>query len=468
MLAVGGAAAGVHQLRYWLPPGRSLPGTFVGGHVQPPDEELGSWLERRREALLTREAYLVLPDGEHVETTFGDLGIELDTVALAAAVRQHATRGHLGLRLLRAWRARQGDEELALAWTFDARAATTAIERLAPAVERAPIDARVDLVRHERIEAVPGQTLDVPASIAGLATGGRAPLAVFPVQVRATAPKVTLDQLLQVDVTQVLGAFETDFSHTGRGRELNVSVAARHLDGRVIEPGETVSFNDLVGPRTLERGFTWAPEIYDDELTPGIGGGVCQVASTLHAAALYGGFEIVRRRSHSRPSSYIKMGLDATVIYGEVDLKIRNPYQHSVLLHAFVPESGRLRIELLGVPPPRRVDWSSGVVERHDFYRRVKTKEQLAGRHTRKQRGNFGYDVVSQLRVERHDGTVYSRQYRSEYRPTPEVYWVGPDVDPQSLPELPEGAVGVQVDGDEVAEVGAEVNDQPEPGDEAG
>jgi vancomycin resistance protein YoaR len=298
------------------------------------------------------------------------------------------------------------------------------------------------------------------ATIANVATGGRGELARFAVVVSETPPKVTLDQLLQVDITQVLAVFETDFSKTGRGRESNVSLAARYLNGGIIEPGETVSFNELVGPRTLERGFTWAPEIYDDELTPGIGGGVCQVASTMHAVALYGGLEIVRRRSHSRPSSYIKMGLDATVIFGEVDLKIRNPYPRAVLVHAFVPSSGLLRIELLGVPPPRQVDFRSGVVERHDFYRRVRTKSEMADRSKRKQRGNFGYDVVSTLRVERHDGSVYTRNYRSEYRPTPEVYWVGPDVDPSSLPELPEGAAGVQLDSDEVAEAGAEEPDR--------
>ena len=432
----------------------------MGGWVQPPDEELDAWLERRRRMLLSREAYLVLPNGEHVQTTFGMLGIELDTVALGLEVRQHATRGSLAARLARAWRARRGDEELPLRWTLDVHVASVAISQLARAVEVEPVDARIDLVHHQRIPAVPGRTLDLAATIATVAAGDRHELATFPVQVRETPAKVTLDQLLQVDVTQVLGAFQTDFSNTGRGREVNVSVAARYLNGHVIQPGETVSFNELVGPRTLARGFTWAPEIYDDELTPGVGGGVCQVASTMHAAAVYGGFEILRRRSHSRPSSYIEMGLDATVIYGEVDLEVRNPYARPVLLHAFVPKSGLLRIELLGVPPPRQVEYHAGVVERHDFYRRVTTKPEWGARSKRKQRGNYGYDVVSQLRVERHDGSTYTRSYRSEYRPTPEVYWIGPEVSIESLPPLPDGAAGVQIDGDAVAEAGAEQADQ--------
>jgi len=467
-VAIAAVAAGASQLSHWLPPGRSLPGTFIGGQVQPEDLGLDAWLERRREQLRQREAYLALPGGEYVQTTFGQLGIELDTVEVAADARRHASQGHLGARLVRAWKARRGEVDLPLEWTFDAAVATRLLRKLAPAVDREAVDARVDLLRHERVAAVPGRTLDVPTTIARLATGERREMAVFVVAARETPPKITLDQLLRVDVTQVTGAFETDFSHTGRGREANVRLAARYLDGHVIQPGETVSFNELVGPRTLDRGFTWAPEIYDDELTPGIGGGTCQVASTLHAAAVYSGFEIVRRRSHSRPSSYIRMGLDATVIYGEVDLKVRNPYDCSVLIHAFVPRSGLLRIELLGAPPPRGVEYRAGVVERYDFYRRVTTKPGLGAQSKRKQHGNYGYDVVSTLRVERHDGSIYQRGYRSEYRPTPEVYWIGPEVSVESLPDLPEGADSVQVDGDQVAESGAEGADVPRSTAEAG
>ena len=95
----------------------------------------------------------------------------------------------------------------------------------------------------------------------------------------------------------VLSSFETDFSHKPRSRIPNIRVAAGYLNGVIVAPGQIFSFNHVVGPRTEERGFRNAPVIVQDELEPGLGGGVCQVASTLFAAAMLGGLEIVERRS---------------------------------------------------------------------------------------------------------------------------------------------------------------------------
>ena len=454
---VTGAAVAGYRLAQWLPMGRSLPGTYVGGQLQPAERTLEGWLQARRIALRGQEAFLVLPDGDFRPTTFGELGVELDVAATIAAVHRHSTDGSFSERVWRAWHARQGQEEVDLVWQFDPRQAARSLRQLAPTVFEEPVNARLDLDAHERVPAQPGHELDVPATVASIGSGERTEFAVFPVVTQPLAPSVTLEQLSTVDVTQVLSSFVTDFAGTGRGRGLNIARAARYLEGRILEPGATVSFNDLVGPRILARGFTYAPEIYDDELTSGVGGGVCQVASTLHAAAVLGGLEIVRRRSHSRPSDYIKLGLDAMVIHGEVDLRLRNPYERSLLIHAFVRQPGALHIELLGEPPPVRVDYRYAVLERHDFYRRIKTKPELGSKSVRKQRGNYGYDVVSTVTLRFSDGQERSRRYHSKYRPTPEVYWVGPSADQDELPPLPEGAARTERDGEhEVAEAGAE------------
>src|SRR5262249_28583373 len=138
--------------------------------------------------------------------------------------------------------------------------------------------------------------------------------------------RVTSADLVKVDVDKVLSSYETIFATfgVGVGRSANIQNAASKIDGTIVPPGQTFSFNDLVGPRTLENGFAVAPEIMGDEMTTGVGGGTCQVSSTLHVAALYGALEIVERQSHSRPSAYTQMGLDATVSYPTVDLKVRN------------------------------------------------------------------------------------------------------------------------------------------------
>jgi hypothetical protein len=247
-------------------------------------------------------------------------------------------------------------------------------------------------------------------------------------------------------VSQVLATFETDFRKKAGRRALNIRRAAKLLDGTVLEPGETMSFNRVVGDRTERNGFVWAPVIVNDEMEPGVGGGVCQVATTLHAAAVLGGLGIVERRSHSRPSGYAPLGLDATVIYGEVDLRIENSYSVPLMIHAFLPSEFVMRVELLGAAHESTIEHSYAVVERYDFYRRIVEDPSLgAGEFKLRQDGGFGYDVISVVDRRGPDGERASRRYSSKYWPVPEVYAVGPGTSPSELPELPEGADRVEL-----------------------
>jgi vancomycin resistance protein YoaR len=214
----------------------------------------------------------------------------------------------------------------------------------------------------------------------------------------------------------------------------------------MIAPGEVFSFNKTVGTRTIERGFTYAPQIVAEELEPGVGGGVCQVASTLHAAAVFGGFEVTQRRSHSRPSGYTPLGLDATVVDGELDLRVKNPYDTALIVHAFLPTPTSLRIELLGRLPQGKVEHFYQVKEKHEFVRRVVVEPGFEPNQSkRRQKGIWGYDVVSTVRTTYPDGQRRFHSYTSTYYPVPEVYWVGPGTDPASLPPLPDGARGLEI-----------------------
>ncbi len=448
-----------YRAQRWLPADRALPGVLVDGEPQPQDRTLGDWLEARRRRLVGREVILDTPTGYRT-TTLGALGVEVDVADTLARTLDHAREGSLGARLHRAWSAREGEVDLPLSYRFDSARARSTLAELAPSCLLEATDARLDLVRHRRVPEQPGRALDMPRTLAEVESGGREEGAVFRLHTRVVPAEVTLEMLASVDVSRVLSSYETKFVDSGAGRVKNVHQAAAYLNGHVLAPGQTFSFNQTVGPRELERGFAWAPEIIDDELVPGVGGGTCQVASTLHAAAVLGGLDVVQRRSHSRPSGYAQLGLDATVIYGEVDLKLRNPYETPLIIHAFVPHDRVLKVELLGRHPPGKVDYTYGVEESHDFYRRVTTKSWLsAKRRIRKQRGIRGYDIVSVVRFRRPDGTVQTKSYTSSYRPTPEVFWVGPGYNLDELPELPEGATHVEIDGEQVA--GVESNVEP-------
>jgi vancomycin resistance protein YoaR len=248
-----------------------------------------------------------------------------------------------------------------------------------------------------------------------------------------------------VDVSQVLGVYETSFKGKAGPRGVNIRRAAKLLNGVVIEPGASFSFNRTVGERTQERGFVEAPVIVNDETEPGLGGGVCQAATTLHAAAVFAGLQVKERRSHSRASGYAPLGLDATVIDGKVDLRLRNPFDSAVMIHALFPTSTSIRVEILGHEPLGRVEHVYHVIERSAFYRRVVEKPELAaGSFEQKQKGSYGYDIVSVVSLTRSDGSVDTRRYPSKYYPVPEVLWVGSGTDTQALPPLPDGSLGLE------------------------
>ncbi|HEY3497205.1 MAG TPA: VanW family protein [Polyangiaceae bacterium] len=438
------------------------PGVVVDGRWLPADTAVRPWLEGIAARVSAREAYVSLPESLE-QTTFAELGIELDVDTTLASV----TRALPVLTFRDRVRALFGREPeppaVELAFRLESAKSRAFLEQLAPHAHRPPVNARLDLVRHERIEDRPGRDLDVGATLAAIESGERRDLALFTAEFVPIEPAVTVEALTEVDVTRVLSSYETDFSKKPRSRIPNIALAARYLNGSVVGPGEVLSFNRIVGPRTYERGFHWAPVIVADELEQGLGGGVCQVASTFFAAAALGGFEIVERRSHSRPSGYAPLGLDAAVIYPEVDLRLRNPHASPVIIHAFLPDPKTLRVELLGREPPGKVEHFFGVDESEPFGRRVVVKPDLpAGKIDRRQKGNKGYDGRSVIRTTLADGTQTSRTYRSKYYPVPEVYWVAADVKPDQLPPLPEGAVAV-----ELVEPGSaldgERGDQPEP-----
>ncbi|UJR86740.1 VanW family protein [Sandaracinus amylolyticus] len=211
---------------------------------------------------------------------------------------------------------------------------------------------------------------------------------------------------------EVMGEHETTFlvdrAHAGRAH--NVALAASLLDGVVLAPGAELSFNDRVGPRTLEAGFREAPELHDGHLHEGVGGGVCQVATTLHIASLRAGLEIVEHRAHSIPLSYAPAGLDATVSYGRIDFRVRNPYAHAVRVRAVAVE-GELVVRIEGAQAHVPAEVEATVVrtiERSET--RVVDAALENGARVVQDRGRDG--VVVRVRATSADGTQVERTVR--------------------------------------------------------
>lgn len=235
------------------------------------------------------------------------------------------------------------------------------------------------------------------------------------------------------DFSHVLGSFETKYG-AGGNRGKNIERAASFFrEGVTIAPGETISFNKIVGARDEKNGFLKAPVIVAGEMTDGDGGGTCQVSSTLHGAALMAGLTIASRTPHSRPSGYIPPGMDATVVWPDVDLKIQNGSKLPVSLVMATSvdpkrkSAGLLHVEVRGgVEPGPKPEYTFKVEGTgQTFERRTKVPDGGAppGYIKKAQKGANGIRVFSTLTVPGVSSTIW----RSIYPPTDEVWEVASD-----------------------------------------
>src|SRR5437660_9569865 len=154
-------------------------------------------------------------------------------------------------------------------------------------------------------------------------------------------------------VTGLVSSYTTYFGGVPN-RIHNVQLVARLVDGKLIGPGETFSFNGTTGERSAAKGFLEAPVIVNGELSTGLGGGVCQVSTTVFNAAYDAGLKITERTNHALYISHYPQGRDATVNYPDVDLKFVNDTGHWLLLRTWVGSSS-LTVALYGTPLHRRV-----------------------------------------------------------------------------------------------------------------
>ncbi|WP_413242643.1 VanW family protein [Paenibacillus sp. 1P07SE] len=141
-------------------------------------------------------------------------------------------------------------------------------------------------------------------------------------------------ELLAAVREKPIGHYATYYNSRNASRSHNIDLAAKAIDGIVVFPGELFSFNRTVGIRTKSRGYRDAPIIVRGELSEGVGGGICQVSSTLYNAADRAGLRIVERYSHSKRVPYVLAGRDATVSWGGPDFTFRNEYNQPVLIKA--------------------------------------------------------------------------------------------------------------------------------------
>ena len=201
--------------------------------------------------------------------------------------------------------------------------------------------------RFDVIDEVVGCSFDVAAAQQLWTEAAPAADVVIPMTV--TWPSVTGQQLRDSLYRDLLGACTTSYWNSSPNRISNVELASAKIDGTILYPGEVFSYNEVVGERTLEGGFLPAPAYVDGDVKDEVGGGACQVSSTLYAATLFAFLETVERTNHYFPVSYLPDGLDATVSWQSPDFRFVNNTAYPIKIIASTNTSSMtLNIEIWG------------------------------------------------------------------------------------------------------------------------
>ncbi|MBE7012546.1 MAG: hypothetical protein E7416_00495 [Ruminococcaceae bacterium] len=281
------------------------------------------------------------------------------------------------------------------------------------------------------------------------------------IPVIVVAPEMTLEELDKSMFGDCLGTYTTKYNPGEVGRTKNVSLAARNINNVVLKQGDVFSYNALVGERTEARGFAGAKVYAGGEVVDGLGGGICQVSSTLYNAVLYADLEIVSRTAHSLPVAYVSLGRDATVSYGSIDFKFKNQYADPVKITAHA-SGGILTVSVHGKKTSdKQVEIWTEWVSSTPFSVREEEDETIAEGQTKvKQTGSNGA-VVNTYKKVVEDGKVVSSKFihKSVYSPIHKIVLVPPK--PEEV--LPEGEIAEELpdaEGDIAEGVGDEMAEE--------
>ena len=231
-----------------------------------------------------------------------------------------------------------------------------------------------------------------------------------------TKPNVTIDQIGTEAFPDQLSTFTTRYDASDKDRTTNLVLACQKLNGKVIKPGETFSYNATLGPRTYAAGYRNAKVYESGQVVDGIGGGICQISSTLYNAALMSDMEIVERRNHQFVTSYVGAGRDATVVYGSTDFRFKNTRTYPVRIVASA-KNGVATVSIFGIKEADReytYSFKTETISTIPYTTKYVTDSSLAaGKEVVKQKGANGL-VTQTYMTKMLNGKVVSTELLSK------------------------------------------------------
>lgn len=445
------ASIACYGMQRTLPAGISIDGWPVGGL---PVDAFEQQLAAQKELLLGQVVRVASRQSDMplapADWTLAQLGLTLPLEEVEAQLKP-LTAGSPWQRALYRYGLRGQAWELAA--TFDAATLHASLQRGFPGVyAQQPVDAQRIVGPQDAISYVPDAsvlrideaklidalsavrpTLGAAAAATGDGSAARGaaasaasgqPIAVIPLSFYRQQAAVTMRSLVAQGIERKISVFSTTYPTNSEGRIHNICSTAESIQDLLLAPGEVFDYAKYIAATEAKFGFREAPVILNGKLVPGIGGGICQVSSTLYNAVLRAGLEIVERRNHSLPVSYVPLGQDATFASGYINFKFRNSTPYYLLIRSSADEN-RLTIKLFGqIPADVTYAIESKTVETlQPPVKYVLNPTLPVGKSRKLTTGKPGY-IVETYRYKERNGQVIGteRISRDTYSAQPTIY----------------------------------------------
>ncbi|MFQ6059328.1 MAG: VanW family protein [Anaerolineae bacterium] len=360
--------------------------------------------------------------GSPLTLTFADRTWTLDRSTLADMILFYQEKGE--------------DGQVHLVPILDEAKVRAFVEPLAPQIHQLPRNARLDFdpdtgALTPIVMSQEGRTLDVEETVRRIKALAMTPQRMVPLAVIVEKPAVDVADVDHMGIVELTSKGTTHFKGSPAGRVKNIQIAASKFHGVVIPPGGIFSFNEYLGEVSAEEGYEEAYIIYGSRTTIGLGGGICQVATTAFRAAFWGGYPIVERWAHGYRVRWYEppVGLDATVYSPLVDFKFQNDTPHYLLIETEVDaEAGTLTFYFYGTRPDRTVEIEGPFEENpvpHGLPIYEEDPELPKGTVKQIDWAKDGLDVTIYRLIKQGDKVLKREKFFSRYRPWQDVYLVG-------------------------------------------
>lgn len=312
-----------------------------------------------------------------------------------------------------------------LQWV-DSHPAKMDVEELFGRINQEPKNAQPRVTNNTIVydPPVPGRTIDkaLLQSIISELEKTENTLKVLPVTY--TQPKLGVEQVKAMVLKDTLATTSTQFytgSQNDANRAENIKLAVSKINGTILAPGETFSFNKVVGPRTTAEGYKVAHVYSDGKIVDDVGGGICQVSTTLFNASLFSDMGIVQRANHMFTVGYVPKGQDAAVAYDYLDFKFKNTTSWPVKIEGWVTDDNKVFFSLKGTNEiaGKTVEITNTIVKTLDFATKyIDDPNMNEGESYTKQEGMTGYVVETYKTIKQNGQIVSSNKiYSSTYNP---------------------------------------------------